>query len=156
MSNKYRWHVVVIPEDDATRQLGNGLANAFSEMGRRIKFLPVSRGWKRAVECVKSLDLNSNSFRRVLLIIDFDKNKDRLESIKAKEDFSEFRDRIFILGCFKEAEDLKELLSERNLEEVGKILASNCNYWDSPLLLTCRSDACRLKAELNKEAFQEN
>lgn len=148
MPNKYRWHIVVIPEDDATRQLGNGLINTFPDIAKFIKVLPVTRGWKRAVECVESLNLKNFSQRRVLLIIDFDKNKDRLEAIKAKEDFSEFKDKIFIIGCFNEAEDLKRLVGRTNLEQVGQILGSDCEYWNNPLLLNCRDDACRLKEEI--------
>ena len=148
MPNKYKWHIIVIPEDDATRHIGNGLINAFPQIENCIKVLPVTRGWTRAVKCVETLDLQQNKFRRVLLIIDFDKNKERLDIIREKKEFSEFKDRIFIIGCFNEAEDLKKLVGKSNLEQVGKELGENCDYWSDHCLLDCRDDACRLKCEI--------
>ena len=148
MPNKHKWHILVLPEDDATKQLGNGLARAFPAVENRVQVLREARGWEHAMDMIPSLDLKKYVQRRVLLIIDFDKDGNRLNFIKSKPFVVPFSDRIYVIGCFDEAERLKNLVGENNLERVGERLGTDCNYWSSPLLANCKSDACRLKNEI--------
>jgi len=104
MPNRHKWHIVVVPEDDATRQLGNGLSNAFPAIATRIKFLREAGGWTDAVATIKDLELDKYPNRRVLLIIDLDQDDTRLKFIRSQPEISKFNNRIFILGSFIAAE----------------------------------------------------
>jgi hypothetical protein len=42
--NKYQPHVIVLPEDDANRQIGNGFLQVPSLQARRIQILPEAGG----------------------------------------------------------------------------------------------------------------
>ena len=148
MPNKYKWHIVVVPEDEATRQLGNGLSNAFPSIVNRIKFLREAGGWADAIATVKDLELDKYSDRRVLLIIDLDQDDTRLGFIRSQPEISKFNNRIFILGSFKAVEQLKPIGESHNLENVGQRLGEDCSCWNDSLLIACREDACRLKAEI--------
>lgn len=44
-TNRYKEHVLVLPEDDANRQLAVGFLNHPSLDARRIKMLPPLGGW---------------------------------------------------------------------------------------------------------------
>lgn len=148
MPNRYKWHIVVVPEDGATRQLGNGLSNAFPSIADRIKLLREAGGWLNAMATIKDLELDKYSNRRVLLIIDLDQDNTRLGFIRSQPEISKFNNRIFILGSFKAVEQLKPVGGSSNLENVGQRLGENCSCWNDSLLIACRDDACRLKAEI--------
>lgn len=148
MPNKYKWHIVVVPEDGATRQLGNGLSNAFPSIVNRVKFLREAGGWPDAIATIKDLKLDKYPNRRVLLIIDLDQDDTRLGFIRSQPEISKYNNRIFILGSFKAVEQLKPVGRSSNLESVGQRLGEDCSCWNDSLLIACREDACRLKAEI--------
>ncbi len=148
MPNRHKWHIVVVPEDDATRQLGNGLSNAFPAIATRIKFLREAGGWTDAVATIKDLELDKYPNRRVLLIIDLDQDDTRLKFIRSQPEISKFNNRIFILGSFIASEQLKPVVKSRNLENVGQILGENCSYWNDSLFFACMEYACLLKFEI--------
>ena len=148
MPNKFKWHIVVVPEDQATRQLGNGLSNAFPSIINRIKLLREAGGWPDAIATINDLKLDKYPKRRVLLIIDLDLDANRLGFIRSQPEISKYNNRIFILGSFQAVEQLKTVCGDNDLENVGQKLGEDCNFWNHPLLTDCRADACRLKAEI--------
>lgn len=153
MPNKEKWHLMLLPEDDKTRQFGNGLLKAFPELENCVQMLRPARGCSRAIQQIPNLQLGNIDKRRVVLLIDLDRRENRVDWIKCKPELAEFSDRIFVIGCRKEVENLREILGRRqygNLEEIGKQLASDCSLWDDPLLVQCKDDACRLKAEIGR------
>lgn len=49
--NRYRAHVLLLPEDDANRQMANGFLLAMPGPSRaQVRILPVAGGWQSAVE----------------------------------------------------------------------------------------------------------
>ncbi len=79
------------------------------------------------------------SVRRMVLLIDFDEDSQRLRGVREKipEDLS---DRVFVLGVLSEPERLRTDV-EMSFEEIGKALADDCvndtrsaNGWGHDLL----------------------
>jgi hypothetical protein len=127
MVNRDQPHVLVLPEDDANRQLANGfhLQVDFARQ-RRMQVLPVAGGWIRVLEQFKSDHLNimvGNPNRFMILLIDFDGRAERLNMAKAAIP-DELADRVFILGAFNEPEALKVELG--SFENIGSSLADDC------------------------------
>jgi hypothetical protein len=84
--NRYQPHVLVLPEDDANRQLANGFQLHVDPVRlRRMQVLPVAGGWNEVLELfiadhVREMDLNTARF--MVLLIDFDGNDDRLDDAR--------------------------------------------------------------------------
>lgn len=102
MVNRDRPHVLVLPEDDANRQLANGFHDTVDfTRDRQMQVLPVAGGWTRVLERFKSDHVDkmaSNPNRFMVLLIDFDSRPERLGAVKA-EIPTELADRVFILGA---------------------------------------------------------
>jgi hypothetical protein len=135
--NKRLPHVLVLPEDDANRQLANGF---YLELpSRQIQVLPVVGGWMKVLESFNSDHVSyMNKFpnRLMVLLIDFDDQEDRLEKAKACIP-GHLIDRVFILGVRSESEDLKADLG--SYETIGGAMARDCREktcttWGHPLL----------------------
>ncbi|HEX4229241.1 MAG TPA: hypothetical protein VHZ07_11265 [Bryobacteraceae bacterium] len=53
--NKFKPHVLILPEDDANRQLANGFLLALDPIVQRnVQVLPVAGGWIEVLHCFKS------------------------------------------------------------------------------------------------------
>ncbi|MCW8141446.1 MAG: hypothetical protein KIT58_21290, partial [Planctomycetota bacterium] len=77
--NAYMPHVLVIPEDDANRQLANGFVGAPGIAPRRIQVLPPAGGWRGVVETLLSDHVSGMrrfEQRLVVLLLDFDEQVD--------------------------------------------------------------------------------
>lgn len=124
MGNKFKEQLIVIPEDDANRDLANGFVRAMSPQKHRNIWIESSAGgWLKAVEACKELDLASRTKWVVVLLIDFDgKFPARLAEIKADID-SQLHSRVFVLGSADEAETIN---SGRKLETTGRELGEAC------------------------------
>jgi len=48
--NKFKPHILVLPEDDANRQIANGFIQALNVNERAIQVMPNADGWKKAVD----------------------------------------------------------------------------------------------------------
>jgi hypothetical protein len=128
MVNKYQPHVMVLPEDDANRQLANGflLDPELALRGRRMQVLEPVGGWGQVIERfttdhVASMDRYAE--RLMVLLIDFDGQDNRLDHVKSLIP-DHLKDRVFIIGAWTEPEDLKAQLG--SYEEIGKALAQDC------------------------------
>src|SRR5580704_4756409 len=108
--NKHLPHVLVLPEDDANRQLATGFHLQVEPARlRRMQVLPVAGGWNEVLERFLSdhtagMELNTERF--MVLLIDFDGNEERLQNARNRIPGS-VADRVFILGALSEPEELK-------------------------------------------------
>lgn len=150
-ANPYKPHVLVLPEDDANRQLANGFQLDQSLLTRQIQVLEEVGGWGQVVDrfCSNHIDgMNRYPERFMVLLIDFDGDEHRLEKVKAKipEHLSE---RVFILGASTNPEALRA--SFGSYETIGLAMARDCHdettvIWGHDLL---RNNAAELD-RLNK------
>lgn len=126
--NVYRPHVIVLPEDDANREIVNGFLLDPSLQIRAIQVLPVAGGWvKVRTEFVAShtQQLRKYPARHLVLLIDFDgheacRRESFLEVIP-----SDVRERVYLLGTRDEPEPLRQECGI-SLENVGGQLAHSC------------------------------
>jgi hypothetical protein len=86
--NRFKPHLLVLPEDDANRQLANGFDLNISS--RQFQVLAPSGGWARVRDCFVSdhvSDMRKNPDRFMVLLIDFDENGNRLDSVRHSRRF---------------------------------------------------------------------
>lgn len=151
-ANKYSEHLVVIPEDDANRQILNGFRNTLGVDFRKIQVEPVAGGWKKVLETFESDHIPTmGTFpkRHVLLMIDFDRDSNRIDEVK-KVIPEELRDRVFVLGVFSEPEDLSKSIRQTE-EMIGELLADAClnkveGLWSNPLLNHNNDELTRMQS----------
>jgi len=128
-TNNYKPHIHVLPEDDANRQIANGFLLNPDINGRVIQILPPVGGWSKVIEEFKSvhaLEMRKYSERRIVLMIDFDNQADRLNCVKS-EIPKELSDRVFILGVLSDPEKLNANLNRKGLENIGTFLSKDCS-----------------------------
>ena len=148
--NKHKPHVLLLPEDDANRQIARGFQGALSAIDQQMRIEPVAGGWLKVLECFKSvhaLDMDRLPHRNLILLIDFDDQPDRL--VEAKDYIpSHLNDRVFILGALTEPEDLKQAIG--SFENIGKALAKDCREgtnttWGHEMLRHNADEVVRLR-----------
>lgn len=123
-ANRYRPHVLVLPEDDANRQLANGFELSLDTS--QVQVLDVAGGWGHARD--KLLDVHTKEMRRFphrffILMIDSDNDETRIPRIRESipEDIAA---RVFVLGVLSEPEDLtRQKLG--SFETIGRTLAED-------------------------------
>ncbi len=126
--NREKEHLLVLPEDDANRQIVLGFINDLNVNNSVIQVVPIADGWKKAVEQLTNdyrPGIQKYLKRRIVLIIDFDKNENRFSYVDSHipEDLKE---RVFVLGVQSNPEKLKRD-SGKSFEEIGKALAQDCS-----------------------------
>ena len=133
-SNKYVPHLQVLVEDDANRYFINGLSMHPSVNTRRLEPLPNAGGWKCVLDSLAEPSringMVTYGQRHLLLLIDFD---DRFaerfalyEQHKADLDPT-VSNRIYLLGCLHEPEQLKAALKPaKSIETLGFELSDDC------------------------------
>jgi hypothetical protein len=143
--NKYQPHVLVLPEDDANRQMAIGFVLELSVRHRNVQVLPVAGGWTHVRD-----EFVSNLQQRLLrwpaahavLLVDFDNRVDgdgrlvRREQVIPEVDTTLLQ-RVFVLGASGEPEALKKALG--GYEKIGKALGKECHdetrvTWAHPML----------------------
>lgn len=150
MINKYMPHLLVLPEDDANRQLANGFVLGVQHE-RRIQVLVEAGGWSVLLEKFLSEHVSAMRKyheRRMVLLLDFDERDNRLDQIKVQIP-DDLRDRVFILGVQSEPEALKRAVLG-SLEDIGSRLAAECRegkreVWAHDLLKRNASELDRLQ-----------
>lgn len=157
--NKYLPHVLVLPEDDANRQLANGfLLQLDPTRLRRIQVLAEAGGWLQVLERFESdhvifMDRYPNRF--MVLLIDFDESDHRLDDARNRIP-ERLRDRVFVLGAWNEPEDLKEPLGA--YEAIGMAMAQDCReetdtIWAHDLLQHNAGEIARLRERVRPILF---
>ncbi len=150
-ANKYDPHLLVIPEDDANRQIMTGFNNHLDVNSRQIQIEPVAGGWLKALETFKSdhvRGMETLDKRHVLILIDFDGHPDRLE--RAREYIPEnLGARVFVLGCLSEPEKVRSATG-MSKEELGEALAEAClsgqsGVWNNAILAHNQEELEKMK-----------
>jgi hypothetical protein len=152
--NKHRPHVLIVPEDDANRQIATGFVLHHRLIaGKQVQILPVEGGWSKVLAklLVMQSEMKTYPQRQVVALVDFDERPERRGEFMAAIDAS-LHDRIFVLGAKSEPEALKKL-GLGNYEAIGKALAEDCanrtsNTWAHPLLSHNTNEIGRMQASV--------
>ncbi len=140
VSNKYRPHILVLPEDDADRQIANGFLLHECVQLRSIQILAEAGGWAEVRNVFKDVhtdEMLKYTQRFMILLVDFDEQADRRQVMKEVIPDS-VADRVFVIGLWTEPEDLSRHGFPRR-EEFGRTLANECyeqrrEVWNHDLL----------------------
>ncbi|MCL1474045.1 hypothetical protein [Argonema antarcticum] len=136
--NKYQPHLLVLPEDDANRQIANGfIRNLNSSV---IQVVPIADGWKKAVDQLTNdyaPGMRQFPQRRIVLIIDFDKDENRFSYVESQIP-DDLKERVFVLGVQSNPESLRRDI-KKDFEGSGEALAKDCSdntneLWNHALL----------------------
>lgn len=127
--NKFKPHLLVLPEDDANRQIANGFFKASNLDENAFTILRPAKGWKKVLDKFNTsyapmMKRQEYSELMVVFLIDFDRDKNRLSYVKDRIP-EELKDRVFVLGVFDEPEDLIKDTKMKK-EEIGQALAKDC------------------------------
>jgi hypothetical protein len=159
-ANKHLPHVLVLPEDDANRQLANGfLLEIEPTRMRRMQVLPVAGGWILVLERFLAdhvAGLEANAQRFIVLLIDLDGKQDRLQDAKARIPVH-LIDRVFVLGTLSEPEALRGA-GLGSYETIGKAMARDCReeaatIWEHDLLRHNATELARLREQVRPILF---
>lgn len=159
--SKYKPHILLLPEDDANRQLANGFCLSLPESAN-IRVLDPSGGWINVLDDFEKDHIRSmqnNSFRNIVLLIDFDNHLERLVFAQSRIP-TDIADRVFILGALDEPEVLKRSLS-KSYETIGYEIAQDCskdanNVWAHPQLRHNANELERLRVHIRPILFPTN
>lgn len=126
--NKYQFHLVIVPEDDANRQLALGLASHPRVHPRQIDLRPPAGGWSVVRDALQQkwvAYLRSYPNGYALFLVDFDDIHD-LRFRKFRDVIpDDVADRVFILGVSSEPERLRAAFGA-SLELIGMRLVEAC------------------------------
>ena len=153
MINKYKEHILVLPEDEANIQIANGFVLHPNLNDRAIQVMPPLRGWKKVVEAFTEEYapemMGKYSDRMIVLLIDFDNNYESRFSYVESHIPKDLKARVFVLGVLCEPQYLSRDI-KNNFEQIGEALAKDCS--DNPNELWGHSLLKHNKAELDRMA----
>ncbi len=160
-ANNYRPHLLVLPEDDANRQMLVGFRNYRAVNSRQMPIQNVAKGWRKALETILEEHLNLMRIypnRHVLLVIDFDNQLNRRDDIVSRIP-QDLQGRFYIIGCSDEPERLFASLGTRP-EALGEMLAADCDHdtngtWSHEMLVHNASEIERLQINVKPFLFQQ-
>jgi len=147
--NRYQRHVLVLPEDDANRQIANGFELKAST--RQLQILTEVGGWTRVCDAFVNdhiRGMEKYPGRHIILLVDFDENAGRLDQVR--NDIPEhLRDRVFVIGAFSTPEELRKA-GLGTYESIGGALADDCRdgtaiAWEHELLRHNEGELNRLR-----------
>lgn len=154
--NRHKPHIMVLPEDDANRQMAIGFERLVGT--RQFQVLSPAGGWPKLGPKFQSAhipEMRAIPSRFMVLLVDFDHARVRYDQI-AKSVPADLVSRVFILGVWTDPEDLKR---GRTLESIGKDLATACECdvsgeWDDPLLRHNAPELERLRTTAHPILFE--
>jgi len=134
--NRYDLHILILPEDDANRQIANGFYLDLNLNSRAFKVLPAARGWGDVIEQFQKdyvPKMRQYPKTMIALLIDFDdynesdglSYENRLVYIKSQVP-DDLQERVFVLGSRTAPEKLKNDM-KKSFEEIGEALAKDCS-----------------------------
>ena len=166
VTNIYQPHLLVLPEDDANRQILVGFKNHLAVNSRKMEVQNIAGGWLVAVNAVVEVHvplMRKFPMRHVLLVIDFDGHSERREYVLTKIP-ADVQDRFYILSCSDEPERLLASMGIRaeegsKLETLGKRLATDCERdthetWNHAMLVHNATELERLRANVKDFLFR--
>ncbi len=138
--NKYKKHVLVLPEDRADHQIAHGFQLHSSVNARAIQVLPILGGWKKVRDRFVQTHITgmrNYSQRHIVMLVDFDQKQARFDKMKTPVP-PDLSHRVFVIGVWSEPELLRSD-SGMHFEQIGRELASECRdgtrqLWSHPLL----------------------
>lgn len=151
MVNKYRPHVLILPEDEANSQIATGFQLQLGlGFQRQMQVLAPSGGWVRVLEHFRSehaSELQICDYRFMVLLIDCDGIEDRLEGARTSIP-GHLRDRVFVLGVLTDPEALRREIG--SYETIGGQMADDCRagtdkIWGHKLLRHNATEIDRLR-----------
>jgi hypothetical protein len=156
--NKRVPHVLVLPEDDANRQLANGFQLDPLLDTRRMQILEEAGGWREVLNRFKEdhvPEMDRYACRFMVLLIDFDGQEERLNTVRA-EIPDQLRERVFVLGAWRDPEELRQNLG--SYETIGLAMAKDCRdnaevTWAHNLLRHNASELERLRRHVRPILF---
>ncbi len=156
--NRYQPHLLVIPEDDANRQIANGFLQEVTVNQRRIQVLDEVGGWHNVIGSFLSnryLEMQIYKERHVLLILDFDNDPTRFATVRSQIP-PEVEDRVYILGSHSTPEPLRKDLG--SFETIGLRLAQACRNstndgWEHRLLAHNSPEVARMRMQVRPFLF---
>lgn len=160
--NKYQSHILVLPEDDANRQIANGFILHPNLNGRAIQVLPSAGGWGKVMNDLKEVhapEMQKYPYRMMVLLIDFDnQQKDRLSYVKNQIP-QDLTDRVFVLGVLSEPENLRKTI-QRTFENIGEALSKDCSddmneLWGHDLLKHNKTELDRMILSVKPFLFEK-
>ena len=159
--NKHLPHVLVIPEDDANRQLANGFQLDPLLDTRRMQILEEAGGWREvldrfAADHVPEMDRYPSRF--IVLLLDFDGREDRLNTVRDAIP-ERLQERVFVLGAWSEPEELRQNLG--SYETIGLAMAKDCRddtqeTWAHSLLSHNAGELARLRKQVRPILFSKS
>ncbi len=161
MVNRYHPHVLVLPEDDANRQMANGFVLGLDpSVIARIQILEEAGGWGEVLKRFVSVHvgrMNRFTGQHVVLLIDFDGSRDRLRIAQDRIP-KHLIDRVFVLGVLTEPEALKGA-GFGPYETIGREMAKDCRertdtIWTHELLRHNSNEIERLRQHVRPILFQ--
>ncbi len=156
--NRERPHLLVLPEDDATRNIAVG----FSDFAKgQLQVLNPARGWGHVKE--EMIRTYSQTLRRyagchLVLLIDFDDDfPNRIDAFR-QDIPSDIAPRIYVIGALTEAETLKRAINNKKFSKIGLELAEECEngqlkLWNHPQLAHNSSELSRLHTAVHNFLF---
>ncbi|MGK7928866.1 MAG: hypothetical protein AB4290_27125 [Spirulina sp.] len=126
--NRYKPHIIVLPEDRADEEIANGFIEAQNVNYDLVKIERPVGGWQKVLD--KFTEIHVSDMRKfpeaiIVLLIDFDGRDDRLSDVE-KEIPEDIKDRVFVLGVKYNPEILKKDMNKKNYE-IGEALARDCS-----------------------------
>ena len=157
--NRYMPHILVLPEDDANRQLANGFLLGDRMSTRQIQVLEAAGGWIEVLDRFKSDQvggMNKYPGRFMVLLIDFDGKEDRLDKARAAIP-DNLLDRVLVLGAWTEPEAVRTALGS-TYEHIGRRIAEDCRdgtdlIWGDSLLRHNTTEIARLQERVRPILF---
>jgi len=158
--NKFQPHVMVLPEDDANKDIVNGFLLDPSLNARAIQVLPPAGGWANVFARFKDTHiglLHKYSARHLVLLIDFDGQMDERMQIFLQACPADVRDRVYLLGACDEPEPLRKDCGV-SLEKIGERLGKACadgeeGLWAHAMLAHNQAELNRLIANVKPFLF---
>lgn len=150
--NRHREHILVLPEDDADRQLANGFLLGMPDRSRsQVRILPVAGGWQKVLDQFRSDHVDyMERFQQcgMVLLIDFDGRGDRFSQAWNAVP-PHLTGRVFILGVWTRPEDLVRA-GFGSYERIGQLLWRDCSaepagIWQHELLRHNSREVRRLR-----------
>jgi hypothetical protein len=160
--NRFRDHVIILPEDDADRQIANDFCSSHHLINANMNVQVVNEagGWRRAQDLLEQTYvpyLQKFMRSRVVLVIDFDSRPARRIDV-LRNIPKELQARVFVIRSLTNPEELKSSLN-KTLEEIGIDIADQCarettdSLWNTDLLSHNRDEINRLSDEIRGLLF---
>ncbi len=161
--NHYKDHLLILPEDDANRQLANGFLKDPALNLRRVQVLPIAGGWSKVRDtfiAAHVAQLKKYPLRHLVLLIDFDEQVEERTRI-FKNLFSDLSsneyERVYLLGTRTEPEPLRKSCGI-SLEKIGEQLARDCavgksGLWQHEFLEHNQTELGRLESRVKPFLF---